>query len=95
MGIKFSGNVIQKLRQKHGVTTSDVLDCFANRDGDCLIDDREDHQTDPPSQWFIAETNYGVELKIVFIQLENGEIHIKTAYRANNEEKRIYNKYGY
>lgn len=44
----------------------------------------------PPTQWFIAETNQGRLLKIVFIEFDSGEICIKTAYEPNKKEQEIY-----
>ena len=68
--------------------------CFANRDGRFLIDDREDHASDPPTYWFIAETDYGVKLKVVFIPYPDGTIYLRTAYPPNNNELRIYKNHG-
>lgn len=39
--------------------------------------------------WFIANTNAGRELKIVFV-LDGDEVHLKTAYDPNDEERKIY-----
>ena len=69
------------------------MQCFASREGSYLKDTRAEHKTDPPSQWFVAETDYGIKLKIVFIQ-KGSDIHIKTAYKANQKEIQIYNDHG-
>jgi len=82
----------KKLQEKHGVTLDEIRQCFASRTGKYLIDAREDHKTDPPTMWFVAETDYGRLLKVVFIQ-KGADIVIKTAYPANIEEIRIYGKY--
>ncbi|WP_380179350.1 hypothetical protein [Kalamiella sp. sgz302252] len=76
--------ISQKVRLKLAskvppVTESEIIECFSNRDGYLLEDTREDHKSDPPTQWFIAETDYGKKLKIVFIYKENSEIAIRTA----------------
>lgn len=92
MALKIAPSIRSKLASRHQVKESDVIECFANRDRGFLIDKREEHQTNPPSKWFIAETDYGKKLKVVFIELD-GDIHIKTAYAANEEEIRIYKKY--
>jgi hypothetical protein len=42
--------------------------------------------------WFVAETDYGRKLKIVFIQRSDGRIDIKTAYEANPTEIEIYER---
>ncbi|MET0072169.1 MAG: hypothetical protein ABW096_19195 [Candidatus Thiodiazotropha sp.] len=87
-----SSRVREKLSEKHDVTEEEITQCFSDR-GKLLRDTREDHATDPPTLWFIGETNYGKRLKIVFVEKE-GVIHIKTAYPPNSEEERIYMKYG-
>ena len=94
MALKCSSAVKQKLAEKHGVSLEEVQQCFANREGGLLEDTREDHQTDPPTQWFIAETDYGRRLKVVFI-LKNGSILLKTAYTPNPKEESIYIKYAF
>ncbi|MEX1221914.1 MAG: ADP-ribosyl-(dinitrogen reductase) hydrolase [Idiomarina sp.] len=82
-----------KLQRKHHVTEEMVREAFANRSGGLLQDTREEHSTIPPTQWFIAETDDGIKLKICFV-FESGKIYIKTAYRANKTEQRIYQKHG-
>lgn len=94
MALKCSSAVKQKLAEKHGVSLGEVQQCFANREGGLLEDTREDHKTDPPTQWFIAETDYGRRLKVVFI-LKNGDILLKTCYGANPKEEAIYAKYAF
>lgn len=89
MKLNFSPGVLQKLEQKHKVSESEVLECFANRLGNSLIDNREDHRTNPPTRWFIAETDMGRRLKIVYIRADNG-ITIKTVYPPNPVELEIY-----
>ena len=59
MALKCSTAVKQKLAEKHGVNLDEVQQCFANREGGLLEDTRENHKSDPPTQWFIAETDYG------------------------------------
>lgn len=93
MALMISSSIRQKLTEKHGVSEDEITQCFASRDRGFLEDTREDHKTDPPTQWFIAETDYGRKLKVVFMQSSDGNIHIKTAYPPNDNEKRIYYKY--
>lgn len=88
-----SASVIDKLTKKHGVTRDEIEACFYNRDKGLLEDTREQHQSVPPTMWFIAKTDEGRTLKIVFIELENAAYEIKTAYEPNREEVRIYEKY--
>lgn len=73
------------------MTMAQVLECFANRVGKFLTDTRLDHQTDPPTKWFIAETDMGVRLKIVYIRTDT-EFMVKTAYPPSPEELAIYAK---
>jgi len=91
--IVISDNIQTKLAVKHNVTPSEVSECFANRCGKSLRDTREEHASNPPTLWFISETNYGKKLKIVFI-MKGGKIYIRTAYPPNEDEIRIYNKLG-
>ncbi|KPQ03071.1 ADP-ribosyl-[dinitrogen reductase] hydrolase [Marinobacter sp. HL-58] len=93
MALKCSSAVKQKLAQKHGVSLEEVQQCFANREGNLLEDSREEHKTDPPTQWFISETDYGRRLKVAFM-LMGSDIIVKTAYEPNETEERIYQKFG-
>lgn len=92
MGLILSRTIREKLAQKHNVTEEEIAQCFANRTGKYLIDTREKHASDPPTQWFIAETDYGRKLKVIFI-LKDGDIYLRSAYTPNSEEVRIYTKY--
>lgn len=89
-----SRTVADKLRNKHQVEKREILEAFANRDGEFLEDTREEHESNPPTQWFIAETNYGRKLKVAFLE-KDGKVIIRTAYPPNENELRIYNKYAY
>ncbi|CAZ88704.1 hypothetical protein [Thiomonas arsenitoxydans] len=81
--------VLAKIEKKHFVERKEIEQCFLSRDGGLLTDDREQHRTDPPTQWFLARTNRGRLLKIVFVQ--NGPtIQLKTAYEPNRTEIDIY-----
>ena len=91
--LTFSANVENKLGKKHGVSPDEVRQCFSNMQGKFLQDTREDHATDPPTLWFIAETDHGRLLKVCFV-FDNGITYIKTAYEPNKEERRIYQKHG-
>lgn len=78
-----------KLERKHQVAEPEIKECFYNQLGNCLTDDREEHRTDPETLWFVAETNRGRVLKVVFI-LKDGNIHIKSAYDANAKDIATY-----
>ena len=55
-------------------------------------DSREQHQTDPPTRWFISRTDAGRLLKVVFIHYQfANEIYIKSAYEPNPTEIDLYN----
>ena len=94
MGLVVAPRIREKLLTKvPPVTIDEVLQGFANRTGRFLIDLREEHHTDPPTLWFIAETDYGRRLKIVFIQKDD-DLIIKTAYDPNPIQSRIYDNFG-
>ena len=93
MTIVISKEIEDKLRKKHQVTPKEVSECLANCDGNLLIDNREQHRTDPPTNWIISETNKGRKLKVCFIILED-EIHIKSAFEPNQKELEIYALHG-
>lgn len=93
MAIRISAKTYAKLAQKHGVNAEEITQCFATCEGRFLEDPREEHRTDPPTLWFVSETYYGRMLKVVFIK-KDGDIFIKSAFPPNDEEKRIYLKYG-
>lgn len=91
--IIISETVSSKLEQKHNVTREEVSQCFDNRCGMLLIDEREKHRRNPPTLWFVAETRVGRLLKIVF-QVRDGNMHLITAYEPNETEIRIYEAKG-
>jgi len=88
-----SATVIKKLNDKHGVTREEVEECFYNRTKGLLEDTREVNKTKPPTMWFIAETNDGRLLKVVFIELSNRKYEVKTCYEPNTNEVKIYGKF--
>jgi len=93
VNISISPKVREKLLKKHDVDESEVEECFLNRDGRLLAENREAHKTTPPTQWFISETDVGRRLKIVFIEDILGAYQIKTAYEPCEDEEKIYEKY--
>ena len=93
MSLKFSKGMVLKLLQKYSVTKAEIEECFFNRENGFLEDIREQHKTIPPTQWFIAKTDHGRLLKVVFIKFNDGTIEIKTAYKPNEQEVKIYEKY--
>lgn len=94
MPLFISPRVREKLLLKHNVTEAHILQCFANRTSGDLFDMRPQHQTNPPTRWFLAETDYGIRLKICYVFDEATQIvEIKSAFPPNEEEERIYAKY--
>lgn len=91
--IRASARIRGKLKEKHGVSLREVEQCFLNRSGRLLQDSRADHQTDPPTLWFIAETNQRRALKVVFILEHDSSISLKTAFEPNTTEIEIYNRH--
>lgn len=91
MNLHIDPAIEQKLRQKHDVMSIEVLECFQNKLFGSLIDDRAENKTFPPTQWFIAETDAGRKLKIVFMfDKKNKRFILKTAYEPNEQEEKIY-----
>ncbi len=91
--LKINERILKKLYEKHRVKIEEAWECFINRTGGFLEDSRINHRTEPPTMWFIAKTDKGRRLKIVFMKLNNGIYEIKTAYEPNETEVTIYEKY--
>lgn len=95
MPIVISPKILDKLERKNPpVTEKEIEQCFENRQGGLLQDTREEHATDPPTQWFVAETNHRRCLKVIFV-LHGENIHIKSAYDASDEIQRIYKNFAF
>lgn len=94
MGLIISLKIELKLANKNPpITRREVEECFANRNGKYLEDTREKHASDPPTRWFIAETNYGRKLKIVFVP-RGHNLFLRTAVDPNFDELAIYWQHG-
>lgn len=93
MALVISPKIQSKLSTKHHVSSEEVQECFANREGNFLEDTRENHKSDPPTQWFIAETDRGRKLKVIFIH-RDGNIYLRSAFEPDEVALRIYAKYG-
>ena len=92
MTIIFSTNVLNKLTNKTPpVTEREVLQCFVNQTHVPLIDSREEHLTAPLTRWFVAETDLGRKLKVIYVPRPDG-IYIKSAYDANAKVCCIYSR---
>lgn len=91
MELIISAATAHKLKYKHKVTEQEVIECFYNRTRETIIDDREQHRSVPPTEWFIADTFAGRRLKVVFISVLVDELAIlRTAYPPNTLEERLY-----
>ena len=93
MAIVISPQIRGKLATKHQVKPQEVDQCFANRQGEYILDTREEHVADALTYWFIAETDYGRKLKVVFVE-ENGNLYIRTAFPPNEATIRYYLEHG-
>jgi hypothetical protein len=91
VAIIISPRVRKKLAEKDPpVARQEIVECFQNRTKRALIDNRQQHKTKPPTRWFIAETNFGRKLKVVFITYPSGDHVIKSAFEPYEYEEWIY-----
>jgi uncharacterized DUF497 family protein len=93
--------VRKKLAAKHNVTEDEVRQCFLNVNGVFLRDKRERHDSDPPTWWFVAETNRGRLLKVCFCsrRIETSKGHavlteIKTAFPPDVDDLECWKRHG-
>lgn len=90
MALIVSTAVRRKLQDRHDVSDGEILECFLNRTHGDLIDSREEHKTEPPTKWFISQTDKGRTLKICYIQ-RGSDLEIKTVYVPDNPDvKEMY-----
>ena len=82
-------DIRDKLLDKHQVKEGEVHECFFNVDGPYVEDTEEEHRTDPPTEWFVAQTDRGRWLKVVFV-FRDGNIFLKSAFDANPKSMGIY-----
>ena len=90
-GIRIDDSIKNKLKVKHNVDCTEVVECFANVERGFVEDTRESHKTDPPTHWFVEQTDHGRHLFVAFMFID-GQVVIKTAYDASDERKKIYLK---
>ena len=89
-----SASVREKLKTPdHNVTEAEIEQCFANRGPKECLDTRAWHLTNPVTRWFVAETDYGRILKVIYMLHPDGIVEIKSAYPATENVIRIYEKY--
>lgn len=89
--IILSPNMEAKLGTKHQVTAGEVKQCFENVCGEYIEETAIQHVTDPATHWFLAETNHGRLLKVIFV-LRDGNLYIKSAFNANQTSIDLYAK---
>ena len=87
--IVIAPDIREKLEAKHHVKEGEVHECFFNVTGPYLVDTEEEHQTDPPTEWFLAYTDRGRLLKVIFV-FRDGNIFLKSAFDANEKSQSIY-----
>lgn len=94
MEIHVHGKIEQKLREKHPpVTVQEVEEAWYLHEGNVLLDNREEHQSDPPTVWFISETMSGRLLKVVMVPYEEqGFAILRTAYDPDESEVDFYDE---
>lgn len=86
-------SISEKLKNKHGVSASEVEEVFLNREGLLAKEVRPQHQGLEDRFWFISTTDRGRELKVVFfIDPEENAPVIITAYEPNDDEVNLYEK---
>lgn len=92
MMFRISPDVLDKIT-KRGIRVIEVEQCFLNREGGLCEDTRAQHITDQLTNWFVAQTDKGRELKIMYVPTRDRGVELKSAYEADPEICRIYNKY--
>jgi hypothetical protein len=80
-----SPTIAKKLKDKHGVETTEVQEAWDAYDGTTLEDTREQHRTNPATMWFLSKTKAGRILKVVYVP-EDGIGYLRTSYDANATE---------
>lgn len=83
-------DVEEKLRKKHSVALTEVSEAFLNRNGGYFEDQREDHKTNPVTEWFIARTNKNRLIKVCFIYEPDRGTTIKSAFDPDGNELALY-----
>ena len=89
MELIVSEKIKDKLKNKHNVTIDEVFQCISNIEGQLIEDIAEEHRTTPSSFWFIAQTDYGRQLKVVLVP-KDGKIFLKTAFDAKISHIQLY-----
>lgn len=93
MEIFISDVVFRKLKERHAVSEDEIFQCFQRLKTKFAYDTRDRNRTTFPTLWFIAETNTGRRLKVVFVRYGKDKAAIKTAYEPNDFEEKLYRSY--
>ena len=90
--IHISTEVLDHIR-KHRVVSEEVEEAWMNRDGPILLERRSENMRGTvPRYWFIALTDSGRALKLVYEWTKGRPPTLVTAYDPNDKEKEIYEK---
>lgn len=96
MEFRYSPSVRAKL-QARSISQDEVCECFFNREHHFLTDPREEHRTNPPTLWFIAETDKGRRLKICFVKVRavNNSVayEVKTVYEPSTATEQNFSRF--
>jgi len=85
--------ILDKLRDKHGVSAHEVEQVFWNREAILAKELRSHNQGDEDRFWFISNTDKGRELKVVFfIDVDEQAPVVITTYEPNDDEVKLYEK---
>lgn len=81
----------KKIERKHNsISLDDIYYAFHNPLGGIFDDNRPEHKTEPPTRWFIGETEYGRKVKIAYIWPPGEKPRIKTAYEPKQPTLEYY-----
>jgi hypothetical protein len=84
-----SADVEKKLSEKHGLDRATVEQVWKVYTGITLEDDREQHKTDPATEWFLIRDSSGQILKIVFVLDDDGIAYLKSAYPLTRNTNKV------
>lgn len=93
MEVYIAETIARKIKERHNVSEAEVMQCFRNRVGKFALDTRDQHRTDKPTLWFIAETDDKRRLKVVFVRYAKDEFVLKSAFEPNADEERLWKTY--
>lgn len=83
-------SIQKKIEDRHKVSMTEMCEAFLNRANvSPLLDSRAANATNPPTVWFIARTNSGRLLKVVYVK-SGSDFIIKTTYPPNQAEIDIW-----